>query len=43
MCRDNRLPILVFDILHPRGNIAKAVSGETIGTLVSENERGELT
>lgn len=35
MCRDNRLPILVFDILHPE-NIAKAVSGEPIGTLVSE-------
>ena len=35
MCRDNRLPILVFDILHPE-NIAKAVSGETIGTLVTE-------
>ncbi|WP_367926299.1 UMP kinase [uncultured Ruthenibacterium sp.] len=35
MCRDNRLPILVFDILHPE-NIAKAVSGEKIGTLVTE-------
>lgn len=35
MCRDNHLPILVFDILHPE-NIAKAVCGETIGTLVQE-------
>ncbi len=35
MCRDNNLPILVFDILHPE-NIAKAVAGESIGTLVSE-------
>jgi uridylate kinase len=35
MCRDNKLPILVFDILHPE-NIAKAVAGETIGTLVTE-------
>ena len=35
MCRDNGLPILVFDILHPE-NIAKAVSGEAIGTLVTE-------
>ena len=35
MCRDNSLPILVFDILHPE-NIAKAVAGEPIGTLVVE-------
>lgn len=35
MCRDNNLPILVFDILHPE-NIAKALRGETIGTLVVE-------
>ena len=35
MCRDNRLPILVFDILHPE-NIACAARGESIGTLVSE-------
>lgn len=35
LCRDNSLPILVFDILHP-GNIKKAVQGETIGTLVQE-------
>lgn len=35
MCRDNGLPILVFDILHPE-NIAKAAAGEEIGTLVTE-------
>ena len=35
MCRDNALPILVFDILHPE-NIAKAAAGEPIGTLVTE-------
>ena len=35
MCRDNALPILVFDILHPE-NIAKAAAGEPIGTLVAE-------
>ncbi len=35
MCRDNGLPILVFDILHPE-NIARAVRGEAIGTLVTE-------
>ncbi len=37
MCRDNNLPILVFDILHPE-NIAKAVAGEPIGTLVIEKQ-----
>lgn len=35
MCRDNNVPILVFDILNPQ-NIAKAVNGERIGTLVTE-------
>ncbi|NCC06844.1 MAG: UMP kinase [Clostridia bacterium] len=35
MCRDNNVPILVFDILDPK-NIAKAVNGENIGTLVTE-------
>ena len=34
MCRDNKLPILVFDMAD--GNIEKAVKGETIGTLVTE-------
>jgi len=34
MCRDNKLPILVFDMAD--GNIVKAVKGETIGTLVQE-------
>lgn len=35
MCRDNHLPILVFDIMDPN-NIARAAQGETIGTLVKE-------
>ncbi len=35
MCRDNKLPLLVFDMLDP-GNIARAVAGEDIGTLVRE-------
>ena len=35
MCRDNKLPILVFDIMDP-DNIARAAAGETIGTLVAE-------
>ena len=33
MCMDNDLPIRVFNIAHP-GNIASAVRGEAIGTLV---------
>jgi uridylate kinase len=33
MCMDNQLPIRVFSILIP-GNIAKAVRGESVGTLV---------
>ena len=35
MCRDNKVPILVFDIMDPE-NIAKAAQGETLGTLVTE-------
>jgi len=34
LCRDNRLPILVFNML-TRGNILKAVYGAPIGTVVS--------
>lgn len=34
LCRDNRLPILVFNLSTP-GNILKAVMGEDIGTLVN--------
>lgn len=37
MCRDNGLPILVFDISQPE-NIARAVCGEVVGTLVFEEE-----
>jgi uridylate kinase len=33
LCMDNKLPILSFDLNKP-GNIARAVRGETIGTLV---------
>lgn len=35
MCRDNKLPILVFDILNP-DNISKALVSDNIGTLVTE-------
>lgn len=34
LCQDNMLPIVVFNLL-VEGNIARAVRGETIGTLVS--------
>ena len=34
LCMDNDMPILVFNLL-TEGNIARAVSGEPIGTLVS--------
>ena len=33
LCMDNNMPILVFNLL-TQGNIARAVSGESIGTLV---------
>ena len=35
MCRDNRVPILVFDLSDPE-NICRAVCGENIGTIVKE-------
>ena len=35
LCRDNRLPILVFDLADP-DNIARAAEGENVGTLVYE-------
>jgi uridylate kinase len=34
ICRENKLPIVVFDLKN-KGNIARAVRGEAIGTLVS--------
>ncbi len=36
LCMDNRLPILVFNLFKP-GNIKRAIMGESIGTLVSED------
>jgi len=35
LCRENRLPIVVFDLFEP-GNVARAVRGEPIGTTVGE-------
>ena len=37
LCMDNGLPIVVFDLL-TEGNIARAVAGEKIGTLISASE-----
>ena len=34
LCRENKLPIVVFDLMK-NGNIARAVNGEKIGTLVN--------
>ncbi|MBU6312277.1 MAG: UMP kinase [Actinomycetales bacterium] len=39
LCRDNDLPIVVFDLL-VEGNIARAVRGERIGTLVTKHAEG---
>lgn len=36
LCMDHGLPILTFDLTQP-GNIVRAVSGETIGTLVCQS------
>jgi len=33
LCRDNNLPIVVFNLLED-GNIARAVAGKTIGTII---------
>lgn len=37
LCRDNKLPMVVFD-LHVRGNIRRVIAGESIGTLVTDEE-----
>ncbi len=37
LCMDNRLPIIVFD-LRKRGNVARVVMGENIGTIVRESK-----
>jgi uridylate kinase len=34
LCRENNLPIIIFDLKN-KGNIARAVKGDQIGTLVS--------
>jgi uridylate kinase len=34
LCRENNLPIIVFDLMTP-GNIERAARGDEVGTLVS--------
>ena len=36
LCMDNKMPIVVFNLLED-GNIARAVAGEKIGTLISQS------
>ncbi len=36
LCKDNNLPMLVFELL-AEGNIARAVKSEKIGTLISQD------
>jgi uridylate kinase len=40
LCLENRLPIIVFDLLAPN-SIERAIAGELIGTLISTQEPGE--
>ena len=35
LCRDNEMPILVFDVTKP-GEMLRAIAGESVGTLVKE-------
>jgi uridylate kinase len=37
MCRDNQMPMLVFDLSRP-DNIYDAIMGKVVGTVVAENE-----
>jgi len=37
LCMDNKMPIIVFDMSNTE-NIRRAVMGETVGSLVSENQ-----
>jgi uridylate kinase len=34
LCQENSMPIIVFDMMAP-GNIARALKGESMGTLVT--------
>ena len=36
MCRDNKIPVLVFDLQNDPKNLVRAVNGEDIGTIIVE-------
>lgn len=36
MCRDNNIPVLVFDLQHDPHNLVRAMLGEPIGTIIEE-------
>lgn len=36
MCRDNKIPVLVFDLQNDPHNLVRAVRGEDIGTIIEE-------
>ena len=40
MARENKIPVLVFDITQP-GNLIRVITGEKIGTIVGENDRNK--
>jgi uridylate kinase len=37
LCRDNSMPVIVFDLFRPH-NIRRVVTGEPIGTLVTDTD-----
>jgi uridylate kinase len=39
MCRDNRIPVMVFDLQNDPHNLVRAVMGEAIGTIIEEEQR----
>ncbi len=41
LCRDNQMPIIVFNVT-AQGQMLKAVSGESVGTLVWEEEKSDV-
>ncbi len=41
LCRDNQMPIIVFNVT-AQGQMLKAVSGESVGTLVWEAEKSDV-
>ncbi|MDT8375816.1 MAG: UMP kinase [Mariprofundaceae bacterium] len=41
LCRDNQMPIIVFNVM-AHGQMLKAVSGESVGTLVREKEKSDV-